>query len=178
MIHPIVREDDLGSKSPGETNGAIIAAWITGICTVVGALIAGAVVLVTNSGSSTAHPSGQGTPSAAQSTPAASPGTATAVPSSGSTWTEKTFTNAQTFANFVSAGGPFGVPLTSGQSVQVSCRVKGFKVQDGDVWWYRLSASPWDGNYYVSTDNFWNTSDTSGNPINGIYFDPNVKVCT
>lgn len=144
----------------------------------VAAVIGAVALIVTTSGSSTSHASGQGTPSTSQSALAGSPSTATAVPASGHTWTEKTYTSAQTFSNFVSAGGPFGVPLTSGQSVQVSCRVKGFKVHDGDVWWYRLSASPWDGNYYASTDNFWNTSDTSGNPINGIYFDPNVKVCT
>jgi hypothetical protein len=178
VTHLIVREDDLGSKSSGQGDGTIPAAWITGICAVVAAVIGAVALIVTTTGSSTSHASGQGAPSTTQSAPAGSPSTGTAEPAFGQTWTEKAYTSAQTFSNFVSAGGPFGVSLTSGQSVQVSCRVKGFKVQDGDVWWYRLSASPWDGKYYVSTDNFWNTSDTSGNPINGIYFDPKVKVCT
>jgi hypothetical protein len=178
VTHLVVREDDLGSKSSDKGDGTISAAWITGICAVVAAVIGAVALIVTTSGSSASHASGQSMPLHTQPTPAGSPSTATAVPASSPTWTEKTFTSTQTFSNFVSAGGPFGVPLTSGQSVQVACRVKGFKVQDGDVWWYRLSAPPWDGNYYVSTDNFWNTPDTSGSPINGISFDPKVKTCT
>jgi len=94
------------------------------------------------------------------------------------TWTETAYTASKTFADFVSAGGPFGASLSARQAVQVSCRVKGFKVADGDRWWYRLASSPWNGQYYATTDNFWNTPRPIGNPINGIAFDKRVPVCS
>jgi hypothetical protein len=93
------------------------------------------------------------------------------------TWTETTFSDSETFADFVNAGYPLGAPLSSGEAVQVSCRVRGFVVQDKDPWWYRLASPPWDGRYYATSDVFYNTPTPTGNPINGIYVDKRVRLC-
>lgn len=95
----------------------------------------------------------------------------------GRTWTETAFTQSKTFADFVNAGYPLGAMLNPGQAVQVSCRVRGFVVNDGDPWWYRLTSPPWDGHYYATSDVFYNTPDASGNPINGVVVDTRVRVC-
>ena len=68
-----------------------------------------------------------------------------------STWTETTGTPAHTWADPVQLTGA-GTPLGPRQSVQVLCRVKGYVVQDGDPWWYRLASSPWNGRYYAGLD--------------------------
>jgi Effector-associated domain 5 len=101
----------------------------------------------------------------------------TATPASGKTWTETPYTESKTFANFVNAGNPLGEELSPGQAVQVSCRVRGFVVKDGDPWWYRLASSPWNGHYYATSDDFYNTPNTSGNPINGVTVDTRVPTC-
>ena len=59
----------------------------------------------------------------------------------------------------------------------MSCRVRGFVVKDGDPWWYRLASPPWNGHYYATSDVFYNTPNTSGNPINGVTVDTRVPVC-
>jgi hypothetical protein len=93
------------------------------------------------------------------------------------TWKETAFTQSRTFGDFVNAGYPLGPTLNPGQAVQVSCRVRGFVVKDGDPWWYRLASPPWDGLYYATSDVFYNTPDASGNPINGVVVDTRVRVC-
>ncbi len=90
---------------------------------------------------------------------------------------ETAFAKSKTFVDFVNAGGPFGASLSPGQVVQVSCRIRGFKVQDGDRWWYRLASPPWNGHYYATSDVFYNTPNTSGNPINGVQVDRRVRLC-
>jgi hypothetical protein len=101
----------------------------------------------------------------------------TATPASGKTWTETPYTESKTFANFVNAGYPLGRALSPEQAVQVSCRVRGLAVKDGDPWWYRLASSPWNGHYYATSDDFYNTPNTSGNPINGVTVDTRVPTC-
>jgi hypothetical protein len=108
---------------------------------------------------------------------ASSPPSASAGSSAGKTWTETTFSQSQTFADYVNAGDPLGAPLNPQQAVTVSCRVKGFAVADGDPWWYRLAQPPWNNRYYATTDVFYNTPTATGNPINGVAFDKRVPVC-
>lgn len=115
-------------------------------------------------------------PSPGRSAPSrTAPGAVSSAPSR--TWIETPFTESKTFADFVNAGYPLGAILHPGQAVQVSCRVRGFVVEDGDPWWYRLASPPWDGHYYATSDVFYNTRDTSGNPINGIVVDTRVRLC-
>lgn len=93
-----------------------------------------------------------------------------------STWTETTGTPAHTWADPVQLTGA-GTPLGPRQSVQVLCRVKGYVVQDGDPWWYRLASSPWNGRYYATSDAFYNNGATSGPVDNGVVVDEQVPTC-
>jgi hypothetical protein len=93
------------------------------------------------------------------------------------TWTETTGTPAHTWADPVQLTGA-GTPLGPRQSVQVLCRVRGYVVQDGDPWWYRLASTPWNGNYYATSDAFYNNGATSGPVDNGVVVDEQVPVCT
>lgn len=95
----------------------------------------------------------------------------------GSTWTETTGTPAHTWANPVQLTGA-GTPLGPQQSVQVICRVQGWVVPDGDPWWYRLASKPWNGNYYATSDAFYNNGATSGSVDTGVVVDDQVPVCS
>jgi transcriptional regulator with XRE-family HTH domain len=93
-----------------------------------------------------------------------------------STWTETTGTPAHTWADPVQLTGA-GTPLGPRQSVQVLCRVRGYVVQDGDPWWYRLASTPWNGHYYATSDAFYNNGATSGSVDTGVVVDEQVPVC-
>jgi hypothetical protein len=53
----------------------------------------------------------------------------------------------------------------------------GFKVADGDTWWYRITSSPWSDQYYVSADAFYNNGQTSGTLIGTPFVDMSVPSC-
>jgi hypothetical protein len=61
--------------------------------------------------------------------------------------------------------------------VQVACRLEGFRVADGDTWWYRIASSPWNGSYYASADAFYNNGQTSGSLMGTPFVDPAVPGC-
>ena len=152
------------------------AGWISAAGAVTAAVIAAAVAIFVARGSPPAtHPKPLNPPATASR--ARTPRSRSASGPQGRTRKETTFTQSRTFANFVSAGDPLGAPLSAGQSVEVSCRVRGFKVKDGDPWWYRLASSPWNGRFYATSDVFYNTGNISGNPINGVIVDKKVPVC-
>ena len=46
--------------------------------------------------------------------------------------------------------------------VQIACKLQGFKVADGNPWWYRIASAPWNSAFYVPADNFYNNGATSG----------------
>ena len=62
------------------------------------------------------------------------------------------------------------------QTLQVTCKVMGFRVLDGDIWCYRLSTSPWTG-YYASADAFCNDQSTGGSLKGTPSVDPRVPDC-
>ena len=35
--------------------------------------------------------------------------------------------------------------IGSGTRVQIACRLQGFKVANGNPWWYRIAGAPWSG---------------------------------
>jgi hypothetical protein len=55
--------------------------------------------------------------------------------------------------------------------------VRGFKVADGDTWWYKIASSPWNGAYYASADAFYNNGQTSGSLVGTPFVDNNVANC-
>ncbi|MFI0724271.1 multiprotein-bridging factor 1 family protein [Streptomyces sp. NPDC021224] len=93
------------------------------------------------------------------------------------TWSETTGTPAHTWANATQLTGA-GKPLGPQQSVQVSCRIRGYVVPDGDPWWYRLDSAPWKGHYYATSDAFYNNGATSGPVDTGVVVDEQVPLCS
>ncbi len=82
-----------------------------------------------------------------------------------------------TWTNYTNAGGTQGPSISSGQTVQIACRLQGFKVADGNTWWYRIDSSPWSNHYYASADAFYNDGQTSGSLHGTPFVDPGVGLC-
>jgi hypothetical protein len=99
-------------------------------------------------------------------------------PPPASTWSETVGGVTHTWTNYTNAGGTQGPSIQTGQTVQVACKVQGFRVADGDTWWYRIASSPWNSAYYASADAFYNNGATSGSLIGTPFVDPNVPDCT
>ncbi|HEU5344680.1 MAG TPA: serine/threonine-protein kinase [Ktedonobacterales bacterium] len=88
--------------------------------------------------------------------------------------------NVHTWTNYTNAGGTQGASVMAYQTVQVTCRVKGFQASgtpSGDYWWYRLTPSPWNNAFYAYADNFYNNGQTSGSLNNGVLVDASVPLC-
>jgi uncharacterized membrane protein YgcG len=130
-------------------------------------------------GSSGATPSSGGT-SGGGSGSGGSPGSGGSGSSGGSappTWAETTGGVTHTWTNYTNAGGTEGPSIPSNATVQIACKIPGFKVADGNTWWYRIASGPWSGNYYASADAFYNNGRTSGSLIGTPFVDPNVANC-
>jgi hypothetical protein len=61
--------------------------------------------------------------------------------------------------------------------VQIACKLTGFKVANGNTWWYRIASSPWKNAYYSSADAFYNNGQTSGTLVGTPYVDERVPNC-
>ena len=85
---------------------------------------------------------------------------------------------AHTWTNPANAGGNEGPSLGGGQAVAIACKLTGFRVADGNVWWYQIASSPWNRDYYVSADAFYNNGRTSGSLYNTPFVDTAVPDCT
>ena len=105
--------------------------------------------------------------------------TPTPAPQPPSTWAETAGppTGSGTFTNYTNAGGTLGQRIAPYQTIQVSCRLTGFKVADGNTWWYRVASTPWSNAYYAPADNFYNNGQTSGSLSGTPFVDPNVPNC-
>src|SRR5438477_552789 len=84
---------------------------------------------------------------------------------------------ANTWTDYLNAGGVQGPTIASHQTVKIQCALTGFRVADGNTWWYRIASSPWNGLYYVSADAFYNNGQTSGSLIGTPFVDPAVPTC-
>ncbi|HEX8753208.1 MAG TPA: CHAP domain-containing protein [Solirubrobacterales bacterium] len=105
--------------------------------------------------------------------PAPSPAPAPAPP----TYAETTGGVTHTWTNYTNAGGTEGPSIPSNATVQVACALTGFRVADGNTWWYRIASSPWSDAYYASADAFYNNGHTSGSLIGTPFVDPAVPHC-
>jgi len=103
--------------------------------------------------------------------------TAACPPPPSPTYAETTGGAANTWTNYTNAGGAQGPTIPAFATVQIACKVTGFRVADGNTWWYRIAQSPWNNTFYVSADAFYNNGSTSG-PLKGTPFvDPKVRDC-
>lgn len=106
------------------------------------------------------------------------PSVTTIAPNS-STYAETSGTNGEkhTWTNYTNAGGQEGPSIPAGQTVQIACKTTGFKVANGNTWWYKIASGPWNGQYYVSADAFYNNGRTSGSLKGTPYVDFAVPNC-
>lgn len=104
------------------------------------------------------------------------PGAAPPPPSPG-THAETVGGPTATWTNYTNAGGSQGQTIATGQTVQISCVVTGFRVADGDTSWYRIAQSPWNNAYYASADAFYNNGSMSGSLHGTPFVDPAVPSC-
>ena len=90
---------------------------------------------------------------------------------------------AHTWSNYGNAGGTPGGLIPAYTTVQIACKVAGFKVANGNPWWYQIDEAPWgdreDGaQFYVSADAFYNNGATSGSLRGTPFVDPDVPDCS
>ena len=93
------------------------------------------------------------------------------------TYSETSGGAANTWTNYTNAGGIQGPTIPGFTTVQIACKIAGFRVADGNTWWYRIASSPWNGQFYVSADAFYNNGATSGSLVGTPFVDPNVPTC-
>jgi hypothetical protein len=105
------------------------------------------------------------------------PGSSPAPPPPPPTYAETVGGVTHTWTNYTNAGGNQGPSIQTGQTVQVACKVPGFRVADGDTWWYKIASSPWSNAYYASADAFYNNGQTSGSLHGTPFVDNNVPNC-
>jgi lysophospholipase L1-like esterase len=98
-------------------------------------------------------------------------------PPLGPTYAETTGGLTHTWTDYTSAGGNQGPSIPNYTTVQIACKVSGFRVADGNTWWYRIASSPWNSSYYASADAFYNNGQTSGSLQGTPFVDPNVPDC-
>ena len=98
-------------------------------------------------------------------------------PSSPTTHAETTGGVAHTWTNYTNAGGTQGPDIAANQTVQISCVVQGFRVADGNTSWYQIASTPWNTDYFVSADAFYNNGQTSGSLQGTPFVDPAVPAC-
>ena len=105
------------------------------------------------------------------------PPSTTNAPPPPQTWPETVGGVAHTWTNYTNAGGTQGPSINANQTVQIACKVTGFRVADGNTWWYRIASSPWNNTYYVSADAFYNNGQTSGSLSGTPFVDNKVGNC-
>ena len=134
----------------------------------------------TGTGSGTSSGGGTGSTgpgSGSESGSGSAPPPTTPPPPPPTTDSETTGGVAHTWTNYSNAGGIQGPSIPSNDTVQIACKLTGFKVADGNTWWYRIASAPWNGGYYVSADAFYNNGQTSGSLVGTPFVDPNVPNC-
>lgn len=116
-------------------------------------------------------------PTAPVSTPPATNPGGEESPPPPSTHAETTGGVTHTWTNYLNAGGTQGPSIPSNATVAITCALTGFRVEDGNTWWYRIASSPWSNAYYASADAFYNNGQTSGSLIGTPFVDPAVPHC-
>lgn len=98
-------------------------------------------------------------------------------PPAAATYPETTGGPTNTWTNPANAGGTQGPTIPANTTVQIACKLTGFRVANGNTWWYRIASSPWNGAYHSSADAFFNNGQTSGSLVGTPWVDPNVPAC-
>lgn len=90
---------------------------------------------------------------------------------------ETTGSTVNTWTNYQTGGGTAGPQIPVQTQVEITCRVEGYQVTDGNVWWYRIHTAPWSDVYYGSADAFYNGAPPGGTLKGTPFYDPDVPIC-
>jgi serine/threonine protein kinase len=123
----------------------------------------------TGSTGSTGGNNNGSTGSTSGSTSTASAGTTTNTETAGEA--------AATWSNYTTAGGTAGAEISSGETVQVTCKVVGLQETTGNAYWYKIASSPWNDAFYAPTNYFYNNGQTSGTLSSTTLVDSKVPDC-
>jgi hypothetical protein len=82
-----------------------------------------------------------------------------------------------TWVNYKTARGTPGPMIAPYSAVAIPCRTRGYKVHNGNVWWYRIGSQPWSGHFYASADAFYNNGSTAGSLRHTPFVDLQVRLC-
>jgi hypothetical protein len=93
------------------------------------------------------------------------------------TRTKVTGALTHTWSDYANADGTEGPTIPAYSSVQVSCRLTGYRVRSGNTWWYRIASPRWNNQFYASADAFYNNDQTSGSLVGGPWVDEAVPLC-
>ena len=93
------------------------------------------------------------------------------------TYTETAGDATATWSNYTTAGGTADAEISSGETVQVSCKVVGVQEATGNAYWYKIASSPWNNAFYAPTNYFYNNGQTSGTLSATTLVDPKVPNC-
>ena len=95
----------------------------------------------------------------------------------GTTYAETTGGTVKTWTNYNTAGGTQGPSIGVNATVRIACKRPGFRVANGNTWWYRIASAPWNKTYYASADAFYNNGQTSGSLVGTPFVDAAVRNC-
>lgn len=101
-----------------------------------------AVVPPQSSGPQQSQPAAPSQPGPAQTQPQPPPNPSPA-PQPPATYAETVGGNAHTWTNYTNAGGYEGPTIPAYTTVEIACKLSGFRVQDGNTWWYQIASTPW-----------------------------------
>lgn len=99
------------------------------------------------------------------------------LPAPATTFPETSGSPARTWTDPQNAGGAPGPVIARGTTVEIACRIDGFRVANGNTAWYRIASSPWNSTYWVSADAFYNNGAVSGSLRGTPFFDEHVPFC-
>ena len=155
---------------------------VTNPTTAIGAVVIGVTIILLAAVIIRLFPGVFGPPTSVSTSPPA--GTRSAPPRLSATPTPQPITYvetaggaAATWTDPLDAGGGEGPEMVAQDRIQVSCRLLGFAVSDGNRWWYRIASSPWNEGFYVTADAFYNNGRTSGTLHGSLFFDARVPLC-
>jgi surface antigen len=166
-----------GAGGPDALPGSYLSTWLPDSGLQAGCSGAGGSPTPTPAPTPTPTPPTPPTPTSTTPQPPTTTTTTTTPPPPPPTWRETTGGVAHTWTNYTNAGGTQGPSIASNQTVDIACKVTGFRVADGNTWWYRIASAPWSGQFYVSADAFYNNGQTSGSLVGTPFVDPAVANC-
>lgn len=83
---------------------------------------------------------------------------------------------ARTFSDPQNMSGRERRKIAQFEQVEVTCRVRGHRLENDNDWWYRLARAPWNDRFYATADVFYN-GPFIDNFKKTPYYDSRIPLC-